>query len=177
MPQPCRPAGFAQKTKPRRFVTETSLADDFQCHGAVQIDVDRLVSNPHCTATQLDRFPVFARHQLIVLKSLHRLFRRRLVRILRRRLAGFNPANKSLAKHADWTEFHRSRKLVTATRASAFGLSGAEMIGLDQAFVVLIAECQSPDQKSQERVQLKKCRSWLGSKTRNKGCYWCAKLW
>ena len=70
-----RCAGFTQKTKPCRFITEISLADDFQCHGAVQIDVERLVSDPHGTATQLDRFPVFAHHQLIVLKSLHRLFR------------------------------------------------------------------------------------------------------
>ena len=29
-------------------------------------------------------------------------------------------------------------------------------------------ECPSPDQKSQERVRLKKYRSWLGLKTRNK---------
>ena len=31
--------------------------------GTVQIDIERLVSDPHRTATQLDRFPVFARHQ------------------------------------------------------------------------------------------------------------------
>ena len=65
-----RRAGFAQKTKPRRFITEIFFADDFQCHGAVQIDVERFVSDAHRTATQLDRFPVFARHQLIMLKSL-----------------------------------------------------------------------------------------------------------
>jgi hypothetical protein len=47
-----RRAGFAQKAKPRRFITEISLTDDFQCHGAVQIDVDRFVSDPHRTATQ-----------------------------------------------------------------------------------------------------------------------------
>ena len=51
------------------------------------------------------------------------------------------------------------------------------MIALDRAFVVLITECQSPDQKLQEHVRLKKYRSWLGSKTRNKRCYWCARLW
>ena len=118
-----RRARFAQKTKPRRFVTEISFADDFQCHGAVQIDVERFVSDPHRTATQLDRFPVFARHQFIVLKSLRCLFRCRLDRILgSRRLAGLNPASESLAKHADRTEFHCSRKLVTATRAGALGL-------------------------------------------------------
>ena len=31
-----RRTGFAQKAKPRRFITEISLADDFQRHGAVQ---------------------------------------------------------------------------------------------------------------------------------------------
>ena len=77
-----RRAGFAQKTKPRRLITEISFADDFQCHRAVQIDVERFVSDPHRTATQLDRFPVFARHQFIMLKSLHRLFRCRLERVL-----------------------------------------------------------------------------------------------
>ena len=118
-----RRAGLAQKTKPRRFITEISLADDFQCHRAVQIDVERLVSDAHCTATQLDRFPVFARHQFIMLKSLHRLFGCRLDRFLgSRRLAGLNPASESLAKHADRTEFHCSRKLIAATRAGALGL-------------------------------------------------------
>ena len=48
----------------------------------MQIDVERLVSDAHRTATQLDRFPVFARHQFIVLKSLRRLFRCRLDCIL-----------------------------------------------------------------------------------------------
>ena len=42
----------------------------------MQIDVDRFVSYPHRTAAQLDRFPIFARHQFIMLKSLPRLFRR-----------------------------------------------------------------------------------------------------
>ena len=65
-----RRAGFAQETKPRRFVTEIFFADDFQCHGASQIDVERFVSDPHRTATQLDRFPVFACHQLIMLEPM-----------------------------------------------------------------------------------------------------------
>src|SRR5271157_1613796 len=122
MPQfRCR-TGFAQKTKSSRFVTEIFFADDLQCHRAVQIDVERLVSDAHGAATQLDWLPVFARHQLIVLKSLRRLFRCRLERILRRRLAGLNPVSKSLAKHADRTEFHRSGKLVTTTRAGTLGL-------------------------------------------------------
>src|SRR5208337_1283231 len=106
-----RRTGFAEKTKPCRFITEISFTDDFQSHRAVQINVERLVSDAHCTATQLDRFPVFARHQLVVVKSLRWLLRHRLECIPRRRLAGFNPASKTLAEHAYRTEFHRSGKL------------------------------------------------------------------
>src|SRR6516162_6139981 len=47
-----RRAGFAQKTKLRRRVTEIFIADDFQSHRAAQIDVERLVSNAHRTATR-----------------------------------------------------------------------------------------------------------------------------
>src|SRR6516162_8468087 len=65
-----RRAGFAQKTKPRRFITEIPLADDLQRHGAVQIHVERLVSDAHRPATQLDWFPVFGHHQSVMLKSL-----------------------------------------------------------------------------------------------------------
>jgi hypothetical protein len=68
-----RRARFPQKAQPGRFIAEVSLADDFQRHGAAQIDVEGFVSNAHCTAAQLDRFPVVARHQLVVLKSVRRL--------------------------------------------------------------------------------------------------------
>src|SRR5271157_4704424 len=105
---------FTQKTKPRRFIPEVFFADDFQCHRAVQMDVERLVGDSHRTAPQLDRFPVCARHQFIMLKSLRRRFRWRLDRFLESGLAGLDLASKSPAKHTDWTEFHRSRKLVTA---------------------------------------------------------------
>src|SRR5271165_6127871 len=121
MPNAGRRTRLAQKTKPSGLVTKISLADDFQCHGAAQIDVECFVSDPHCTATQLDRFPVFARDQLVVLKSLRWLVRRcRLDRILgNRRLAGLYPVSETLAEHAYRTEFHRSRKLVTTDRAGA----------------------------------------------------------
>ena len=122
MPQLRRRTGFAQKAKPRRFITEISLADDFQCHGAVQIDVERLVSDAHRTPTQFDRFPVFARHQLIMLKSLRCQFRVGLTASSERRLAGFNPTSQSLAKNADRTEFYCCRKLIAATRADALRL-------------------------------------------------------
>src|SRR5262249_2953043 len=119
-----RRACFAQKTKPRRFVTEISLTDNFQCHRAVQIDVQRLVSDPHRTATQFDWFAVFTRHQLVVLKSLHRLFRcRRLDRVPgSKRPARLNPAAKTLAKHADRTEFHCSGELIATAWALASAL-------------------------------------------------------
>jgi len=42
-----RRAGFAQKTKPRRFITEISLTNNFQGHWAVQIDIERLISDSH----------------------------------------------------------------------------------------------------------------------------------
>src|SRR6516162_10430855 len=109
-----RRTGFAEKTKPCRFITEISVADDFQCHWAVQIDVERLVSDPHRTATQLDWFPVFAPHQFIMLKAFRWLVRCRLDRNVRNSLPGLNPAGKTLAKHADRTEFHCSRKFIAA---------------------------------------------------------------
>src|SRR5215510_3253525 len=117
----CRPR-LAQKAKPRRFITKVSLANDFQCHGTTQIDIERLVSDAHRTATQLDWFPVVARHQFIMLKALQRLYWCRLGRFLKRRLAGRNHVSETLAKHADRTEFHCSRKLVTAAWADASGL-------------------------------------------------------
>src|SRR6266481_4201530 len=122
MPQPRRRASFPQKTKSRRLVTEIFFADDFQCHGALQIDVKGFVCDAHRPAAQLDRFPIFALHQLIMLKSLRRLLRSRLECILRRGLSGLNVTSESLAKHADRTELHCSRKLVTATGAGALGL-------------------------------------------------------
>ena len=55
----------------------------------------------------------------LLLKSLWWLVRCRLDRLLERRLARLNPATKTLAEHTNRTEFHRSRKLVTAARAGA----------------------------------------------------------
>jgi hypothetical protein len=109
------------KSEAAPIFAEISLVDELQSHGAVQIDVERFVSDPHRAATQLDRFPVFARYQLVVLKSFWWLVRRRLDRLLERRLARLNAATKTLAEHANRTEFHRSRKLITAARAGALG--------------------------------------------------------
>src|SRR5271166_3752844 len=122
MPQfRCR-TGFAQKTKSSRFVTEIFFADDLQCHGAMQIDIERFVSDSHCTATQLDWIPVTAPQQFIMLKALSRLSRCRLDHILERRPARRNPTGKTLAEHAYRAKFHRSRKLIAAGRTGALGL-------------------------------------------------------
>jgi hypothetical protein len=121
MAKPRRRPGFAQKAKPRRFITDVLFVDDLQCHPAVQIDVERFVGDSHRTATQLHRLPVFAPYQFIVLESLHLLIQRRRDRFLRRRVAGLNPTGKTLAQKADRTELHCSRKLVAATRAGALG--------------------------------------------------------
>src|SRR5262249_48976293 len=112
----CRPR-FPQETKPGRLVTEISLAEDLKRHATLQSALDRFVRTPPCPPPHRDRFPVFARHQSIVLKPLRRLFRRcRLDTILGSKgLAGLNPTGKTLAKQAYRTEFRCSRKLVTAT--------------------------------------------------------------
>jgi hypothetical protein len=49
---------LARKTQRRRFMTEISLADDFQCHGTAQIDIDRFVSrrSPSCANTRTTHF-------------------------------------------------------------------------------------------------------------------------
>jgi hypothetical protein len=122
MPQPRSCAGFTQKAEPRRFITDVPLTDDLQCHGATQIDIERLVSDPHCAATQFDRFPVFAHHQLVVVKSLRWLFRRRLDSLLERRRTGLRRTRESPAKHAHRAELHCSRELIAAARAGTLGI-------------------------------------------------------
>src|SRR3981081_3383518 len=100
MPQPRSRTGFTQKTKPRRFISEISLADDFQCDGAVQIDVERLVSDPHRTATQLDRSTVFGLEEFVMLKAQRHRFSRRRERRLARRRVRCRPRSERSAKHA-----------------------------------------------------------------------------
>src|SRR5262249_8045667 len=97
-----------QKAESRRFITDIFFVDDFQSHGAAQIDVERLVGDAHCTTTQLDRFLVFARYQLIVVKSLRRLVRYWVESSPSRRLAGINPTDKTFTKHTDRTKMHCS---------------------------------------------------------------------
>src|SRR6516225_1212095 len=115
-------ARFTHKAKPRRFITKVPLVDDFQSHGAAQIDIERLVSHAHGTPTQFDRFAVVTFHQLIVIKSVRWLVRYWVECIRNRRLTGLNATAKTLAEHAYRTEFHRSRDFITAARAGALGL-------------------------------------------------------
>jgi hypothetical protein len=49
--------------------------------------MDRFLGHPHRAATQFDRFPIFTRHQLVVVKSFRWLVRCRLDRFLESRLA------------------------------------------------------------------------------------------
>ena len=110
-------------TKGDRLLAEVSITDDFQCHGAAQIDVERLVCDAHRTATQFDWLPLFAHHQLVMIKPLGWPSRYWLERILSNRgLAGLNPVSESLPKHADRAEFHCSREFIATTRTSALGL-------------------------------------------------------
>ena len=51
VPDAGRRTRFAQETKPRRFVTEILLADDFQCHGASKVDVERFIGYAHRAMT------------------------------------------------------------------------------------------------------------------------------
>ncbi len=131
-----RRARFAQETKPSRFVTEVSFADDFQCHGASQIDVDRFVSDPHRTATQLDRFPVFVRNQFIMLEPV-----RHARGVVSARSSEEDSSDsllhESLAKHAHRTEFHCSGKLITATRADASVLHCRTMVAFHEELGLL----------------------------------------
>jgi hypothetical protein len=95
----------------------------FRCHEAVQIDVERCVSDAHRTATQLDRFSISPLYQFIMLKALRCVFRSGPDRILAsRRLARLNPASQSVAKYAHRTESHCSRKFIATDRADALGL-------------------------------------------------------
>src|SRR5215471_1175279 len=64
-----RRAGFAQKTKLSRFITDILFADDLQCHRALEIDVECFVSDAHGTATQLDWRAIRLQDQFVVLKS------------------------------------------------------------------------------------------------------------
>ena len=105
MPDARRRSRLPQKTKPCHLIAKISFADDFQCHGAVQIDVDRLVSDPHRTATQLNRFPVFVLQKFIIIKPVYFQLGRGLAGgVFGRKLKWFNFFIQSSAEHADWTE-------------------------------------------------------------------------
>src|SRR6266481_2628215 len=82
----CR-ARLAHKTKSHRLVSEIPFVDDLQCHRTAQIDVKRFIRDAHRAATQLDRTPVFALQQFIILETLCSWFQCGLDCILQRRCA------------------------------------------------------------------------------------------
>lgn len=61
-------ARFAQETKPRRFVTEIFFANDFQCHGASKIHVERFKGDP---IAPRPNSTISAYDKLIMLKPFH----------------------------------------------------------------------------------------------------------
>ena len=71
------PHALHAKNEAALTLAEVSLANDFQSHGAPEIDVECLVGDPHCAATQLDRSAIIIHRHFIVLKpsSLRRTFR------------------------------------------------------------------------------------------------------
>src|SRR5258708_32373030 len=71
---------------------------------------------------QLDWCPVIILRQLIIFEASRDQFRRGLEPIFESRLARFNVPIESLAEHAHWTEFHRSRKFTAAVRADVSAL-------------------------------------------------------
>ena len=54
----CRRPGLAEETKASLFVTQITFANDLQGHRTTQVNVERLVGDPHCPTTQLDRSAV-----------------------------------------------------------------------------------------------------------------------
>ena len=50
-------ARLAQEAKACQLITQIFFADGFQCHGAAQIDVERLVSDSHGTTGSSLLFP------------------------------------------------------------------------------------------------------------------------
>jgi hypothetical protein len=69
MPNAGRRTRLAQKPTASRFVADISLVDHLQGYGTSEIDIERLVSNPHTTTTQLDRFASLVQDHFIVLES------------------------------------------------------------------------------------------------------------
>src|SRR6516165_6068043 len=75
MTEASRRARLAHKTKSHRFVSEIPFVNDLQSHRTAQIDVKRFIRDAHSAATQLDRIPVFAFDQFIIVETLCSWFR------------------------------------------------------------------------------------------------------
>ena len=85
---------FPQETKPRSLVTKIFFADEFESHGAMQIDVKRLVGHTHRTPAQFHRSAIFARHQLVMFQALRCVLRSRIASILGKRLTGLSAGER-----------------------------------------------------------------------------------
>ena len=122
MAQPRSCACFAQETKPRRFISQIPLADDLKGYRAAQIDVERLVRDPHRAATQFDCFFRLRPSPIHNAQSVAAPVRVSVGRFLERRLAGLRSVSCCLAEHAYRAEFHCSREFIATARAGALGL-------------------------------------------------------
>ena len=92
----------------------------------MQIDIERLVSDPHRTATQLDRSTVFGLEEFVMLKAQRHRFSRRRERRLARRRVRCRPRSERSAKHAKRAVFQPGGKLPATARtdASTFAIHG-----------------------------------------------------
>ena len=62
-------AGLSYKSSARRFIANESSVDDLQRYGTSKIDVDRLVSNAHRATTELERFSIVVRQDLVMFEA------------------------------------------------------------------------------------------------------------
>ena len=109
-----RRSRFSQETKPRGFIAEEFLTDDFQCHGAPQVDIERLVCDAHRTATQLDPFPVLILNNLIMRKPLRPRLERWLTKGLVAKHKGEVTAEVTLAQKPSEAHLAAIKDVLTA---------------------------------------------------------------
>src|SRR6476646_2625856 len=111
-----------------------------------------------------------------------KLVRCRFERVLTRRLVGLDAASESLTKHADWTEFHRSREFVAAAWASAFGLRAhglnrpSDVIKASQSKWISSSISAGSDTMRKSVVWRFRNR-WVSVLTEPVGCHAKSKLW
>src|SRR4051794_18940507 len=62
-------ASFSHKASAHRFITQELSANHLQRHCASKIDVNRFVSNAHRATTELERFSIVARQDLVMFEA------------------------------------------------------------------------------------------------------------